>query len=332
MLVASCRPRVLHQKPFPGIFSRASYLPTGVTGTVRAFVTPPRPMWKHALLTTAILAGIATLAGVVVVYGGLYDMSATSPHIQPVFTVLEKAMHASVQLRARDIQAPPGLDDPATLQSGAVCFRQHCVQCHGGPGVAPDEIGKGMQPIPGSLVSAARDWTPGELYWITRHGLKMTGMPAWEYRLADQDLWALVGFLQRLPLMSPATYATVLAPLRDRHCPSLEEVMTRKGSPPPEGKDYPKGDAEQGRIALSQYACTSCHVIPGVTGGDIHVGPPLNGWARRQWIAGELPNTRANLIAWLRHPQRIDPLTAMPDLGVTQQHAENMAAYLGSLN
>lgn len=88
---------------------------------------------------------------------------------------------------------------------------------------------------------------------------------------------------------------------------------------------------ERGKIALTQYACHACHVIPGITGSKVFVGPQLDGVASRPMIAGNLPNNTENLVAWIRHPKRIDPHTAMPDMGVTEEHARNMAAYLSTL-
>jgi len=88
---------------------------------------------------------------------------------------------------------------------------------------------------------------------------------------------------------------------------------------------------ERGRIALTQYACHACHMIPGITGSEVFVGPRLDGIASRPLIAGDLPNNPDTLIAWIRHPKTIDPQTAMPDMGVTEQHARDMAAYLSTL-
>ena len=92
-----------------------------------------------------------------------------------------------------------------------------------------------------------------------------------------------------------------------------------------------KGDIARGKVALHQYACHACHSIPGITGSARHVGPPLAGIAARQLIAGRLANTHENLAAWIREPRRIDPQTAMPDLGVTPRDANDMAAYLATL-
>lgn len=80
---------------------------------------------------------------------------------------------------------------------------------------------------------------------------------------------------------------------------------------------------------LRQYACIACHAVPGVTGPETHVGPPLGDLWRRERIAGgRLPATVGNLAAWLRDPKAIDPATAMPDMGVTDAHARLMAEYL----
>jgi cytochrome c2 len=89
---------------------------------------------------------------------------------------------------------------------------------------------------------------------------------------------------------------------------------------------------EQGARALRQYACNGCHTIPGLTGSDTQVGPPLEGLARRAMIAGRLPNTEENLVRWIRSPHSAKPGSAMPDMGVTEEHARQMAAYLSTLH
>lgn len=88
------------------------------------------------------------------------------------------------------------------------------------------------------------------------------------------------------------------------------------------------GDPERGRIALRQYACPTCHVIPGMVGAEGRAGPSLERWAFRGYIAGRLPNTPDNLVDWIREPQRISPGSAMPNLGVTEWDAWDMAAHL----
>jgi cytochrome c1 len=98
------------------------------------------------------------------------------------------------------------------------------------------------------------------------------------------------------------------------------------GKPRPPGGVV--GDPERGKLALTQYACRACHMIPGVTGSDVYVGRPLEGLARRSTIAGMLPTSQANLVRWIRDPQAIDPRTAMPNLGVSERDAQDISAYL----
>ncbi|GGI17109.1 MAG: c-type cytochrome [Oxalicibacterium faecigallinarum] len=94
---------------------------------------------------------------------------------------------------------------------------------------------------------------------------------------------------------------------------------------------HAEGDLERGRLALTQYACHSCHVIPGITGSSTFVGPSLSGMASRPMIAGKLPNSRDNMMRWIMQTQDVDPGNAMPDMGVTEQHARDMVTYLDSL-
>ena len=91
------------------------------------------------------------------------------------------------------------------------------------------------------------------------------------------------------------------------------------------------GDPKQGAILLSAHGCGGCHTIPGVSGANGTIGPPLTGYARRVYVAGKLPNQLDNLMRWIRYPQSIEPGTAMPSLPVNEPEARAMAAYLYTL-
>lgn len=91
------------------------------------------------------------------------------------------------------------------------------------------------------------------------------------------------------------------------------------------------GDPHRGPARMRAYGCSSCHTIPGVPGARSEVGPPLGGIGRRMYVAGVLANTPENLVRWIRHPTQVDPNTAMPDMGVTEQDARDIAAYLYTL-
>jgi cytochrome c len=93
-----------------------------------------------------------------------------------------------------------------------------------------------------------------------------------------------------------------------------------------------RGDPAFGKQALIDYGCIACHVIPGVPGADSYVGPPLDRFGQRSYIAGALANNQDNLVRWVMNPQAVEPGTVMPDLGVSEEDAINIAAYLLSLD
>jgi cytochrome c len=91
------------------------------------------------------------------------------------------------------------------------------------------------------------------------------------------------------------------------------------------------GDPERGAAAAAKYGCGTCHVIPGISGAVGKVGPPLTGIGSRVYVAGQLQNTPDNMMKWLKNPQAINPKTAMPNVGVTNQDARDIAGYLYTL-
>jgi cytochrome c len=96
--------------------------------------------------------------------------------------------------------------------------------------------------------------------------------------------------------------------------------------------EVPDGNPAMGKLAIERYGCGTCHAIPGVRGANGTVGPPLDRFGRRGYIAGRLPNNGPNLIRWIQRPQQVEPGTAMPDAGVTDVDARDIAAYLFTLD
>jgi cytochrome c2 len=88
------------------------------------------------------------------------------------------------------------------------------------------------------------------------------------------------------------------------------------------------GNAKAGRTEIRKYGCNTCHEISGVPGANGLIGPSLDGVTRRYYLAGEIANTPDNLILWIQHPRKIEPHTAMPEMGVTDQDSRDIAAYL----
>lgn len=223
----------------------------------------------------------------------------------------------------------PSLDDPAMAQQGLIYYRDKCVQCHGAPGVARQDVGKGMTPVPPNLAHTASNRTPAEIFWAIKHGIKMTGMPSWQFIFTDEEIWEIVAFMRQMSKLSPVEYQAIAARVDSKETAQTEEAeasSARSGTAP---EVLP--NADRGRLAMYGYACIACHRIPGLVGPQADVGPPLAGIGARRYIAGVLTNNEDNMVRWLRHPTQVDPLTAMPDLEVTERDARDMAAYLETL-
>jgi mono/diheme cytochrome c family protein len=275
-----------------------------------------KPSRKVVLLAAGAIALVllGALAGFVVLLSGAYSTAATTQHFKVTHRLLDTGLRYSVRAYASDIQVPK-LDSPGMLEHGAACYRAHCVQCHGAPGVAPAPAGRGQLPIASNLAQSAREWPPQWLYYVTKKGVRMSGMPAWEFRMSEASLWSTVAFLTQLPFMSRANFSEV-----DEASASIECE--------PASSSPAEFSAEHAKIVFRQYACHSCHRIEGVVGPKSYVGPVLQEWSKRKYIAGTLPNTRENLVRFIRDPHSVDAESLMPDLDVAESHAHEMATYL----
>jgi cytochrome c len=152
-------------------------------------------------------------------------------------------------------------------------------------------------------------------------------------RLPDSDYWAVTAYLldrhSLLTLRPDHTLGPLTAATQQLSGDVPQPPATRRGRGPADG--VAGADAARGRAELLEFGCGSCHVIPGVTHARGRVGPSLGAFGERSEIAGRIANTPANLIRWIVSPQRIEPGTAMPDLGVPDVAARDMAAYLEAL-
>jgi mono/diheme cytochrome c family protein len=151
------------------------------------------------------LATIVFIACVAVMFSGLINVAATNPHNPVTAFILSTTMENSVRAHARGITAPP-LDDPEMVREGFRHYREMCVGCHLAPGIDATEISEGLMPRPPKLREEVEEWTPEELFWVTKNGVKMTGMPAWGPTHSDAKIWAIVAFLEKLPHMTTEQY------------------------------------------------------------------------------------------------------------------------------
>ena len=164
---------------------------------------------RTVIATLLIALLILVLGAGIVIYSGVYDVAATAPHWPATAWLLETARARSIKALAAGIAVPPGLDDPAKIIIGVEHYAAHCAVCHGAPGVPRGDIAQGLYPPPPDLAKTAPLYTPAELFWVVKHGIKLTGMPAWSDH-SDDELWATVGFLEKLPGMSEQDYAKLV--------------------------------------------------------------------------------------------------------------------------
>lgn len=141
---------------------------------------------------------LAILLPLVILSTGLIHMGATTEPGTIERSLASLALNRSVANRAPDA-ANPLSGDAAALETGTTHFRDMCLLCHGAPGIEPYEFAEGLNPNPPELSTVLSDWTDGELFWLTKHGIRLTGMPAFGTTHTDEELWSIVAFVRHLP-------------------------------------------------------------------------------------------------------------------------------------
>ena len=156
-----------------------------------------------------VLAVLAIIASAVYFLGGFYDVAAAHPDPKPVDWVLASVREASIESRA-PATTPSNLEDPATIQAGARAFATRgCVACHGAPGVDWEKFAEGMRPDPADLSEVAKGQSAGEIFWVIKNGIGMTGMPSFaRIKVEDPEIWAITAFVKKIPSVSPQDYKT----------------------------------------------------------------------------------------------------------------------------
>ena len=174
---------------------------------------------RWALVTVALLVLLGAAA--VGIYAGLYNIAADVPHTQPVYWLLETIRGRSVASHARNIIVPSDLDDSNRISRGAGQYAEMCSGCHLAPGMKRTEISQGLYPRAPEL-RRKTTLTPAEQFWVVKHGIKMTGMPAWGVTHDEDLLWDVVAFVRKLPELTPEQYETLV-----KNAPKHEELMQK---------------------------------------------------------------------------------------------------------
>ena len=169
--------------------------------------------WLAVKVLLAVLL-LAMAGGMAVIYTGAYPVGADQEHWPLTDRLLETARERAVMRAARavDVQLPR-LDEDALLAAVAG-YEDMCAACHAPPGHSLTALARGLNPPAPDLAIAARERTAAEVYWVTRHGIRMTGMPAWGVTHSDDELWPLVALIMQFAEMGPDEYARLVDRVR----------------------------------------------------------------------------------------------------------------------
>lgn len=162
--------------------------------------------WRVTLLRLSTLAVAAVAAGLLAAWIGLAPIAASSGHWPLTNWFLHFAMRNSVELRSLATPPPPDLTHPALVRQGAGHYLTACAACHAAPGQPAVLTALQMTPPPPPLMREVDEWRDRELFWIVKHGVKFTAMPAWPGRHRDDEIWAMVAFLRHLPKLTPESW------------------------------------------------------------------------------------------------------------------------------
>jgi mono/diheme cytochrome c family protein len=160
-----------------------------------------------AALTVVCVAVLLVAAALTTFYLGIFNVAADAPHTAVVSKLIAFVRERSIEARAENLKVP-SLDNPTRIREGAEHYAEMCVSCHLGPGLAENEMRPGMNPKP-PVLAALPPEEPSEQFWIIKHGLKMTAMPAWGTTHSDEEIWNMVAFLQKLPRLSAKQYRAI---------------------------------------------------------------------------------------------------------------------------
>lgn len=167
---------------------------------------------KNVILTVVAVISLVLLSAFIFAYTGVYNVAATGETHAAKAWFLKTTMRNSVASRAKKVEVPD-LNNDARLLPGVSHYDAMCVVCHGAPGRTRGEFAAFLSPEPpdfGAQPEALDQWSVAEIFWVTKYGIEMTGMPAWGPTHSDEELWDMVALMKKFPQMSGEQYAALL--------------------------------------------------------------------------------------------------------------------------
>ena len=165
---------------------------------------------KTTLKTLVLSGAVIAVAGAGVLYSGVISVAADEPHSRAIEALLEFTRERSIAVRAGEIKVP-SLDDEALIRSGAGNYHAMCIGCHLAPEMNATELSQSLYPAPPNLAKQGTGGDPGATFWVIKHGIKATGMPAWGKSMGDEYIWGMVAFIEQMPQLDRAQYRSLVA-------------------------------------------------------------------------------------------------------------------------
>ncbi|NOZ37730.1 MAG: cytochrome c [Gammaproteobacteria bacterium] len=171
---------------------------------------------KTIISTLVIATTFAAFIALLVIYTGMFNVATEWEDPAPIRWALVTTRENSIESRAASIEVPATRGDKQ-IDTGFRSYREMCAICHTPPGGTDSPITKGLNPAPPDLAKSAKHMSAAELFWATKNGIRMTGMPAWGVTHKDGELWDIIAFVKKLPEMSKNEYLALDARLEKGH-------------------------------------------------------------------------------------------------------------------
>ena len=178
-----------------------------------------------AAIVIAVLAAVIG-ASWLFIHSGAFDIAADTPHSQPVYLLMQKVRENSIAAHASDA-VPGDLGDEKRIVSGAGQYAEMCATCHLAPGMQRTEISRGLYPRAPELRRGSA-LTPAEEFWVIKHGIKMSGMPAWGATHDDEIIWDMVAFLRKFPELTAEQYQALVSSAPKTHDQMMRNMQMDK--------------------------------------------------------------------------------------------------------
>jgi mono/diheme cytochrome c family protein len=186
---------------------------------------------QHRYLQSAVFVAVTLIVAAALaaafIFSGIYDIGADAPHSKVVYSTLERLRDKSIERHAGGIIVPGDLNSPKRIEAGAGLYQEMCTGCHLGPGLERTEISQGLYPAAPEL-ARGDDLSAAEQFWVIKHGVKLSAMPAWGKTHNDDLIWDMVAFIRQLPKMSPDQYRAAVASAPEDHDEMMKDMKESK--------------------------------------------------------------------------------------------------------